>query len=366
MNPSIRGLHFNMEDNNVAPGCVLLGGNVFWGDFYRLSLLANSANPNFAAVRMKQLNSANIDTGNFWNTFTKFWTRRASSAKPNRIPIGVDMIGSQNATIFDKSSFHSCDSAIILQNDTAASTPYLPGSIIINTTAFEDSGTAITVKSTSPLVTLRGPSVIGSRFEKLDTVIKFDGITSQPSVPPTFVGNSYVLPITNFEVNPNDLYVNVLDSAVTPSNIPAKQVNFNTVRFRNASGPNPVMDVDAKQAGSIRLIHTNGRVDGFIGQAPGGGMLLHGGEFQILKPKHIKSLSGGDTIGNNFRGTVSPASGTTFAVTFTTAEPDANYTPFLSGDGNRKLWWSNKTASGFTINTDTAFAGGPIGWMIIR
>lgn len=56
----------------------------------------------------------------------------------------------------------------------------------------------------------------------------------------------------------------------------------------------------------------------------------------------------------------------TFDVVFGTAEADANYRILYGCEDSRRLWTTNRTAAGFTINTDVAFASAAIAWMLVR
>jgi hypothetical protein len=51
---------------------------------------------------------------------------------------------------------------------------------------------------------------------------------------------------------------------------------------------------------------------------------------------------------------------------FATALPDANYSISISGVDGRTWTYSNKTATGFTINTNSSVAlTGEVSWIII-
>jgi len=92
-----------------------------------------------------------------------------------------------------------------------------------------------------------------------------------------------------------------------------------------------------------------------------------------------KGISGTTTRANNLRGNLEiAAAALTGAVTFGTAEPDANYFILISvashSDatpvaGSTNVWATDKTVNGFTVNLDAAPGGADIvyiDWMIIR
>jgi len=81
-------------------------------------------------------------------------------------------------------------------------------------------------------------------------------------------------------------------------------------------------------------------------------------------------ISGTATAANNLRGTASFAAGTSIAVTFPTAEPDASYfvsVTFTSDPGstNTRYWVSGKGTSGFTVNVPVATSAS-FDWHLIR
>lgn len=95
----------------------------------------------------------------------------------------------------------------------------------------------------------------------------------------------------------------------------------------------------------------------------------------------VTGISSGMTAANNLCGTTSPlisGSAQTFAVTFTTAEPDASYivtltvtdtTPTVTASGARSAYVTNKATTGFTINLEAAPGSGAavaVDWHLFR
>lgn len=117
----------------------------------------------------------------------------------------------------------------------------------------------------------------------------------------------------------------------------------------------------------MSIERADGTVDGRLSQLAGGGLLIDGGDLQIVKATSVRGLSSSTVPANNLRGRSTPSSGTAVAVAFGTAEPDANYYVVLTGAQDRKYWVTSKTTSGFTINTDSAWTVADlIDWVLIR
>ncbi|MBI4243693.1 MAG: right-handed parallel beta-helix repeat-containing protein [Planctomycetes bacterium] len=80
-----------------------------------------------------------------------------------------------------------------------------------------------------------------------------------------------------------------------------------------------------------------------------------------------KSISGTGINANNLRGQATLNAGTgSLVVTFPTAEPDNSYYIQLTGNANRTLWVTNKTATGFTINRSSTTGTMIVDWILIR
>ncbi|GEM_PF-1635750 len=81
----------------------------------------------------------------------------------------------------------------------------------------------------------------------------------------------------------------------------------------------------------------------------------------------VKSLSNTTTAAKNLRGQATLNAGTgSLVVTFPTAEPDASYYILLTGDGDNRLWVTNKTATSFTINRSSTTGIRKVDWFLIR
>jgi hypothetical protein len=76
-------------------------------------------------------------------------------------------------------------------------------------------------------------------------------------------------------------------------------------------------------------------------------------------------ISGTATASKNLRGYATFAASTSVAVTFTNAEPDANYYVSLSGVAQGYCWVTSKATTGFTINC-SASNSSSVDWHLIR
>lgn len=81
---------------------------------------------------------------------------------------------------------------------------------------------------------------------------------------------------------------------------------------------------------------------------------------------YVSAISAGAIRGKNLRGAAAFASAATVTVTFNAAEPDANYFVQLGSSANETIWWTSRTASGFTLNSSNATSTATVHWFIER
>jgi hypothetical protein len=77
-------------------------------------------------------------------------------------------------------------------------------------------------------------------------------------------------------------------------------------------------------------------------------------------------LSQTASASRNLRGAATFASAATVAVTFGTAELDANYFVSISGNASQTFWVTAKSTGGFTLNSSNATSTATVDWMLIR
>jgi hypothetical protein len=353
-----------------APANVLfdIQGNASRWVIDGVGLIANSTS-DFSFIRSQQVDPANPDTGSFWGRLSNFWCRKNSGSDPGSISVPVDLIGAANAIQFLNTSFANFTHGVRFRNHAGQN--YInQGADFVNP-RFEQGVNCIRVESDVASVNLRGPSLIASRYENVTRIFSFSGITQQPSQAPFIMASTFTGPITELAENPNGLNIDTFERSATGLTINPRLGVAGPISFENllSAGSNPTMRVQASQAGSI-VLHRIGSaiVDGNIRQAAGGGMLLDGGTNQLLYLTNVRGLTGGTVRPNNFRGTATLAAATTtIAVTFPTAEADANYRIALEAPYNATLWVTDKTTTGFTINASVAPGSNTvIAWLLWR
>ncbi|MER9217881.1 hypothetical protein NKI48_02950 [Mesorhizobium sp. M0644] len=381
----IEGLKLNFRNNNMANEAFHIAGQNSWITLKDCGVQANSSNPLFAAARMQQGDVNGIrdgdaidsgrNYGNFWVKWERFWTRTYSGGDLNRIPIGIDVQGCQNALRVNDCAFGNATTGILVHNQNSSLFSGGPNDIQIHQTAFEG-GTGSAFKMIADggaSLSMSGGSMSQCRFEAIGAVAEVVGLSVSPQAPMTLVGNEVISSVPLYIIGDQNNF-NVLDSIWTPAvsprfltrngfQLPAFSGNLKAVLRLGPKG--------ASDGGSIALERTDGvTIDGKLSQRSGGGMDIDGGTVGIVRAKDLRGLSGSTTHSANLRGTVAePASGTTVAVTFANAEPDASYFILLQAPDGRDLWVTaaSKTTAGFEISTTAAFAaGGNIVWMLIR
>lgn len=393
-NMQIKGLTFDMLNNSGPDEAILLAGQCAFSTFVDLRVLANSENPEFAFVRMKQgtpsgFNDDNRDVGNFWITFDRPWTRKRTGADTGGFAYAFDLQGSQNAIRINNGRLgHFTKAGVLIRNQNGSALSGITNDVQLLQTAFETyTGPAIKYVSegkdggAAPTIPIAGGAAIGCRFEDGDAV--FESLLSAPgtvnniSQPFQFYGSTVISSVPKFATDNSALHYTNLGGSVTPST-PAVFLNHSGLRVLGVSGSgNPALSVQALQRspggsdGSVSIVRIDGTRDGGISQMPGGGIDIDGGSPGRVRVTGMNSISGTGTAGRNLRGRFTAATEdvglTNKAITFPNAEPDASYYVMLTGNKDRKLWWSSRTASGFTINTDTAWvAGDVVEWLLVR
>jgi len=376
----IEGLAADLRNNNLADAAFQIDGGCVYNRFARLGVQGNTSNADFAAVRMKQGDMSGYadddrNKGNFWNTFDQFWVRKLTGSDLNNIPTAFDLQGAQNATRIINSTLASFGNGIVVRNQNDSLFSGLANDVQVLLTAFEGfTGTAFRLQSDNGAnLHAGGGSIAFCRFESGAVVADAINMNASPSSPIQMLGNTVISSVPAYVAAGSENSFNTLDAIWTPSYGPriGGTKAFKLMNFGGA-GTGATLELNSRIAangGSLALVRTGGTtVDGQISIHAGGGMEVASPSGLGLWLLNLKSLSASGTTGNNLRGRVSnPASGTTSTVTFSTAEPDANYYVMVTGDTDRKYWVTSKATTGFTINTDTAFAGsGSTEWLLIR
>jgi hypothetical protein len=376
---NIENLGIDQTDNQNSPQAVLLAGQCARTHVNNLRVMANRAGSDgYAAVRMIQGTASGPtpdarDNGNFWTTFERFWCGRKSSSASGQMPVVFDLQGAQNATRFKSCDFGNFETGILVRNQNGSALSGAPNDLQIHMCAFEGfTGSAVKWIGEAATILMAGGSMGQCRFEGGGAVVEAVNMNPSPAIPFMLAGNMVVSSMGAYfaDGTPLDQF-NTLDAFWTPA-VGPRIVSVGTTLIRRATGQGASLAIGSRGenvGGALALQRTDGVIDGTLSQAAGGGLAVRGGSSTSnlsLDLASLRSLSGTGTFAKNFRGFVSPTSNTTYAVTFGVAEPDANYRVLLSGEDQRALWVTGRTTAGFTINTDIAFAGKPITWILIR
>ncbi len=378
---TIEGLAFNWRGVNDASQVILVEGHCGWLNLNNLSFIHNSSNTDFAPLRVKQRLdnvAGERDTGNFWMRINRLWSRKLSGGDANKSPYVVDLQGCANDTYFRDCSFSGfSDAGVLIRNQNNSNGSGGSAPVNFNGCSFEDGGqnqVGIKWRSeggiASPIGT-GGGGATHCRFEGAMYPFATDVVATQVAVP-FIVGpaNIYVSSIlAQFKPGSDLNHFALRDVSVTPG-LPGDRSYWNgdAAYKRNLSATETVEYLVGKtlgQAGSLQVGNFDKSSTAFrLGiRAGSAGAEIDGGNQAAVRMAHLKGLSFG-TSGvqrNNARLTAtSPASGTSFAVTFATAEPDSNYDVVFPPGSAAKYWATAKTASGFTLNTDTAWTAATV------
>jgi hypothetical protein len=368
-NVIVNGLRLDFRNNNVAPEAVMVAGSCNWLTFNYLAVQGNSSDATFAAVRMKQGDSAtgfddnDRNQGNFWTTFNNFWCRKNSASDLNEIGIAIDAQGCQNALRVVNGSINNFGTGVLVQNQNASTSSGISNDVQILHTSFEDgSGTAVKFYSTDS-DGVAGGAIAFCRFEDCDAVSEIDGVGT-PVGPITMIGNTVISSVTNYIIGTTTNSYNVYDNIRTPELVTPRIFSPNGVYIGMVSGGT---------TGSLRVTPYTA--------ASGGAIALEIGNTSTARPTRISTLiglSGTTTHASNLRGDVTVSGAATTATeTFSTNETDGTFEVVLTAKSstgapaagsNRILSYTTAT-TGFTITVEAAPGIGStvtFSWILIR
>jgi hypothetical protein len=80
----------------------------------------------------------------------------------------------------------------------------------------------------------------------------------------------------------------------------------------------------------------------------------------------VAGISTGYIKAQNLRGSVSMGGSGSKNVTLPTSEPDANYYIAISASANETFWITNRTATGFTVNSSNPASNATVHWILVR
>ena len=371
-NVTVDGLTIDARLNNVALESVLVAGGFSFSAFDDLRIQYGSTNTGYSCVRMIQGNASgpdpnDRDKGNFWVTFLRPWFRKLSGGDPGSAGSLFDLQGCQNAFRCIDGRLNGADIGILVRNQAGSTLSGISNDVQVGYTAFEGTGIGLSLRSTNPLDNVSGGAMVGCRGEAMTAFVESQLTPNFPNQPMTLIGNTIISNVATYILGQQD-HFNTYDSSVTPQ-LAMRVVGSGSAELINLNATTPGLWLRSKQAavgGVLGIRRGDGTVDTLFSQRPGGGVDWEGGAPGRNRIGGLSALSGSATLRANLRGTVNPTSGTSIYVTFGSAEPDAAYQIMLTGNSDRKLWWSNKATTGFTINTDAAFiSGNSVSWLLI-
>ena len=201
----------------------------------------------------------------------------------------------------------------------------------------------------------------GNRFENGTTVFELDAgsapITTQPAVPGYAFGNYFVSNAGTYLSNSQSLRFNSIDLGITPDG---------RVHLENDGVPLFVKNIKASTDAAQFRAQTTGYGIALLGASDAEKSAWRTKSGSGATITGIESIAKGATSGHNLRGTATFATAATVAVTFGTAEPDANYYLVITGDTGETYSWSSKATTGFTITSSNGSSTAVVDWVLIR
>ncbi len=325
----------------------------------------------YAAFSCENLDPANDDTGCFWNYFDNCAIRPWSGAEGN-CTYGLKLMGPANATTVRNIKFGGSDTHVILMAHPGYTSA--PNAVNIDGNFFEGpvTSTAISLVSSSSPYHVSGTRITNNRFESLNTAVSLTGLGSTVQLPTYMSGNYADTSVTNYLVNASDIPVAMLDTVIVGSPMgPVQFHNQQGVVLRNDDGNYDTLTVRTPNLNSgIKVTDYNGNLLATWRYRSIGGNsgTIIGGTISPFRPFGIVAcygISTNETPAGNLAGTAVFVASATVNVTLQVAEVNANYSVFLENTGNRTLWVTSKTTTGFTINA-SASSSDSAAWLLIR
>jgi hypothetical protein len=340
---------------------------------------AHGVSASYAACWLHNTDPNDDNTGSYWTTIENFQVRKRSGSDVGDITYGILAQGASNATRISGGELANVVTGVCITTESGKTT--VPGSISINGTWFETFTTGIKIDGAvgSDLAGLR---VLFCRFETGTTGILYGSTTTtQPSNPMFTAGNVFASSVTTHISNPNTLFLSSLEACITPNDDwDVKSGNFSW-GLRDASSWFTISAVagargirlmnSARTTVYAQLIRGAAANEAILGSTQGG--------VAGLKLQGLTGVdgSGGTVDRKNLRGTVTISNAaTTGAVSFGSAEPDANYKVWLCVNSetgapaaaSRRCWVSGIGTGGFTVNLEAAPGAGTsvtVAWLLI-
>jgi hypothetical protein len=338
-----------------------------------ISVVVSSALPvGYAAFSLENSVPSNPDTGCFWCVIESCSIRPWAGAE-GFCTYGVKMLGAANATTIRGCTFSGSNTHIYITSHPGET--YAANSTNIDGNFFEGpvTGTGIDLRSVAPTYHVSGTRITNNRFEGLSIAVTLTGTAIAVGLPTYLCGNYADTSVATYLVNTLNVPVTTLDTVIVGADMPAVGIhNQKGVVIRN--------DNAAFDAVTLRLPNLNSgiKLQTFSGGTLGtwrwgsiggnSGTIIGGSFSPSFNPISVVAcygLSINDTPARNLANLATFSATTTVNVTLPTPEANANYSIFLENTGNRTMWVTNKTATGFTINCSASISG-QIAWLLIR
>lgn len=361
---------YHRNNTQAVAGIRLIGAALV--TCMEISVAVSSSLPaGYAAFSLENADPADSNTGCFWCNIQRCairpWTGSDGVAT-----YGAKLMGAANATTLRDNNFSGATTHIALMPHPGQTSS--PNSVNIDGNFFEGpiNATAILLDSQDPLYHVTGTRITNNRFESIDTAVELTGIGVNVQVPTYMSGNYGDTSVVNYVVNTLNVPIIILDFALVGAPIgPSKIFSNEGVFIQNydAAADPLTLKVPNLNRG-LALQDPSGNVIGsliFSNAAGGVGMQIRGtvSPYRPLTLTGCQGIAAQNTSANNLTGRATFAAATTFAVTFSIAEADANYSIFIDSPENNTFWVTGKATTGFTINAASATSV-TVGWLLIR
>jgi hypothetical protein len=324
----------------------------------------------YAACLISSSNIANPADLPLWNNVDRLKVQQIGGGNPATVaPFGILIQGECNVVRIDRSDIQNVSYGVGLYNVTASAVPTaLPSNVTISRTSFDgiaQFGILVNGQSVANS-NINGLTVSGCYFESCaGGAYRFQGLGIDSFTPTLLTGNTYLSSVAAYINQGNVGGLQVTVNTWEPSFIP---------NFGSGSGAT----TDMTNAGSFNFTNI-GSTDGVVVgvQSTGAGILLQTAQGAALAALRYKPGGGaylmgtagigigtlGTPITQKLKGTQA-MSGTTVAVSFgVTLSGSAYQISLCSNLQGGPFWATNKTTTGFTINSGGSFTGN-VDWII--
>jgi hypothetical protein len=325
------------------------------------SVTGVNASAAYIAFWLHQSDAANPDTASFWTTLTRCNVRNNAG----NIAYGVKLQGAVNATTLRDCVLSPGVGTCVWIGPESGGVNGANG-ILIDGCRLENFTTGVHV-DLGATGSCGGLRITNNRGESGTTFFSYTGSMTQPPVPPWLSGNYLISSVTTYINNPNALKFNNFDFSITPELAEPHLVSPLRLVVEGYDSTEPTLDVRIPNVGEgLRMTLNDASVLWDQKYAASGKIETSCGAGVKEYKKQVGGLSATTTRAENLRGQVTFTSGSTKAVSFATAEPDASYFITLGGNVDERFWVTNKATLGFTINSSNATSTAVVDWHLIR